>query len=52
MTVKELITELKRYPEDCKVYACDGHNRYSLDISWKENNDVVFLEGPHWKEDE
>ena len=51
MTVKELIKELNKYPEDLEVktYNANYADQPILEVSsekgWEEGKDVVFIEG-------
>ena len=51
MTVKELIEELQRFPEDLEVKTYTGKHadqpilEVSLEKGWHDVSDVVFIEG-------
>jgi hypothetical protein len=51
MTVKELIQELQKFPEDLEVKTYTGKHadqpilEVSLDKGWHEVEDVVLIEG-------
>lgn len=51
MTVKELIEELQRFPEDVEVKTYTGRHggqpilEVSLEKDWEKGGDVVFIEG-------
>jgi len=54
MTVKELIEELQKFPEDLEVKTYNGRTadrfnwpilEVSLEKGWEKGEDVVFIEG-------
>tara|TARA_Y100000296_G_scaffold67482_1_gene80109 strand:- start:278 stop:439 length:162 start_codon:yes stop_codon:yes gene_type:complete len=51
MTVKELIEELKKFPQDLEAMTYNGRTadqpilEVSLEKGWEKGEDVVFIEG-------